>query len=282
MTWAETHTMMSGMECQESDAHCAHHQGTDHSQMSHDEMNIQGGTAPADARDPHAYSGGYTLTSGPYARSGDRQLRLADEHHFSALIIDQFEWAQHDGSTSSRLGGEYWYGTTWDRAVVQLDGEHQQGDTEAELGLYWRHAVTAFWNTQLGVRYDTTPGRSRYWVGAGFQGLAPYWLESQAMVFVSEQGITRLELETEYDLLLTQRWILGLEGKLTAAGKRDPQDTFAQGLNDTQFSGRFRYEFSRQFAPYVGVERRHVYGATADILGESAATEWLLGVKAWF
>lgn len=33
----------------------------------HGAMDMQGGRAPADARDPHAYSGEYTLDSGDYA-----------------------------------------------------------------------------------------------------------------------------------------------------------------------------------------------------------------------
>ena len=37
-------------------------------QMDHGDMQMQGGSAPADARDPHAYSDGYTLTEGPYAQ----------------------------------------------------------------------------------------------------------------------------------------------------------------------------------------------------------------------
>src|SRR5690606_18063020 len=51
-------------------------------QMDHSEMQMQGGSAPADARDPHTYSDGYTLTEGPYAQPGQRQLKLADEHAF--------------------------------------------------------------------------------------------------------------------------------------------------------------------------------------------------------
>ena len=257
------------------------HENMDHGQMDHSSMQVQGGSAPTNARDPNAYSGGYTLTSGPYARKGPRQLHFADEHRFSALMIDNLELSRHDGDTSQRLSGEYWYGTTWERAVVQFDGERQDGATDAELGVYWRHALTAFWNTQLGVRHDSSDDLDRNWVGVGFQGLAPYWFESQAMLFVGKQGVTQLELEAEYDLLFTQRWILGLDGALTATGKRDPEGAFGQGLNSTQFGARLRYEFSRRFAPYFGVERSHHYGGTAGILGERASTEWVLGVKAW-
>ena len=50
--------------------------------MDHSTMSMQGGSAPADARDPNAYSGGFTLDSGPYALPGERELKLADEQKF--------------------------------------------------------------------------------------------------------------------------------------------------------------------------------------------------------
>jgi copper resistance protein B len=49
---------------------------------------------------------------------------------------------------------------------------------------------------------------------------------------------------------------------------------------------RLRYEFTRQFAPYVGVERSSKFGETADLArseGEDAGvTQWVAGVRFWF
>ena len=39
-------------------------------QMDQGEKKAQGGSAPADARDPHAYSDGFSLTASPYVQSG--------------------------------------------------------------------------------------------------------------------------------------------------------------------------------------------------------------------
>ena len=61
--------------------------GADHGAAS----SAQGGSAPTDARDPHAYSGGYQLGVGQYALSGTRQLKLADEHNFGALLMNRLE-----------------------------------------------------------------------------------------------------------------------------------------------------------------------------------------------
>ena len=258
------------------------HEGMNHGEMNHDMSGMQGGSAPANARDPHAYSGGYTLTSGPYAMEGSRQLVLADEHWFSSLSLEQLGVSRSGDETSKVAEGEYWIGTTWDRLALSFDIDHLNGETEAELGGYWRHAITAFWNTQLGVKHERGEGDSRNWIGLGFQGLAPYWFESEAMLYVGKQGVTSLELSAEYEILLTQRWIIAVEADANLAGKDDPEGEFASGLVSTSVAPRLRYEISRQFAPYVGVQRSHWYGDSADLQESPAETAWQAGVRVWF
>ncbi len=277
----------SGMDHSQMNHSAMGHEGMGHDSMNHGEMNhdmsgMQGGTAPANARDPHAYSGGYTLTSGPYAMEGPRQLVLADEHWFSSLSLEQLGVSRSGDETSKVAEGEYWIGSTWDRLALSFDIDRLNGETEAELGGYWRHAITAFWNTQLGVKHERGEDESRNWVGVGFQGLAPYWFESEAMLFVGEQGVTMLELSAEYEILLTQRWIIAVEADANLAGKDDPEREFASGLVSTSVAPRLRYEISRQFAPFVGVQRSHWYGDSADLQESSAETSWQAGVRLWF
>ena len=90
-------------------------------QMDHSEMQMQGGSAPADARDPHAYSDGYTLTEGPYAQPGPRQLKLADEHAFWSVLGDRLEYQEDSDSTVYDV--QAWYGTTYDRLTAKLEGD---------------------------------------------------------------------------------------------------------------------------------------------------------------
>jgi copper resistance protein B len=243
---------------------------------------MQGGDAPANARDPHAWSDGFRLHSGPYIPEDAGHLHLMDSHPFSALVIDHLEQGWQNGNNSQHLAGEYWYGRTWDRAVLTFDADRASQQTDAELGLYWQHAISTFWNTRLGVRHDSRDELDRTWIGAGFEGLAPYWFETKAMLYVAEEGVMQLDLETEYDMLFSQRLILQPAFSASVYNKEDPHGEFDIGLGQTRAALRLRYEISRQFAPYVGVQRTHHYGGTAGLLGERANTQWLVGVKAWF
>ena len=94
-------------------------------QMDDGEMKMQGGKAPADARDPHAYSDGYTLTEGPYAQPGPRQLKLADEHAFWSVLGDRLEY--HEDSESTVYDIQAWYGTTYNRFVIKAEGDIADG-----------------------------------------------------------------------------------------------------------------------------------------------------------
>lgn len=255
--------------------------------MDHGDMDMQGGSAPPDARDPHAYSGGYTLESGPYALPGPRVLRLSDEHNFGGLLVERLEWTHaRDGGNATAYEIQGWFGRDYDRLVVKAEGQVAEGKLEeARTELLWGHAIATFWDTQLGVRYDSGVGPDRGWLAFGVQGLAPYWFEVDAAAYVGNDGRTALRLGAEYELLLTQKLILQPRIEIKLYGKSDAARDLGSGLADGAAGLRLRYEFTRQFAPYVGVERAGKFGQTADMAraaGEKInETTWVAGVRFW-
>jgi copper resistance protein B len=127
--------------------------------MDHGSMNMQGGPEPADARDPHAYSGGLTLETGPYALPGPRQLRLSDEHAFGSVLFDRLERVYTKDGNATAYDAQAWFGGTYDRLVVKAEGDVAKGKLEdARTEVLWGHAVASYWDTQLGVRQDSGQG----------------------------------------------------------------------------------------------------------------------------
>ncbi|MHB1216412.1 MAG: copper resistance protein B [Thiobacillus sp.] len=255
--------------------------------MDHGDMDMQGGSAPPDARDPHAYSGGYALDSGKYVLPGSRQLRLADEHSFGSLLVDRLERVDTSDGYATAYDAQAWFGRDYNRLVVKAEGDYGEGKLqEARTELLWGHAIAIFWDTQLGARYDSGVGPDRSWLAFGVQGLAPYWFEVDATAYVGEEGRTALRLSGEYELLITQRLILQPRLELNAYGKSDEALSIGSGLSDITAGLRLRYEFTRQIAPYVGVERAEKLGRSADLAraaGEkSDETRWVAGVRFWF
>ncbi|WP_232504402.1 copper resistance protein B [Sulfuricella denitrificans] len=255
--------------------------------MDQGKMNMQGGSAPADARDPHAYSGGYTLESGPYSRPGPRELRLGDEHNFGSLLVDRLERGYTRDSNDTAYDMQAWFGRDYDRLVFKAEGDIAKGKLqEARTELLWGHAIATFWDTQAGMRYDSGVGPDRGWLAFGVQGLAPYWFGVDAAAYVGNNGRTALRLGTEYELLLTQKLVLQPRVEVNWYGKSDAVRGVGAGLSEAQAGLRLRYEFTRQFAPYIGVERTGKFGQTANLAraeGESTGvTRWVAGVRFWF
>ena len=255
--------------------------------MDHGDMKMQGGPAPADARDPHAYAGGYTLDGGQYALAGPRQLSLADEHSFGTLLVDRLERVDTRAATSTAFDVQAWFGRNYDRFVLKAEGDYADGRLEeARTELLWGHAVASYWDAQLGLRHDTGEGPDRTWLAVGVQGLAPYWFELDATAYVGAAGRTALRVEAEYELPLTQRLVLQPRGEINLYGKKDEANGLGSGLADASIGVRLRYEISRRFAPYVGVAWGNKFGQTADLARAEGAptreTRWVAGLRFWF
>lgn len=254
---------------------------TDHSKkggMEHGAM--QGGKAPPDARDPHAYAEGYGF--------GPMRLDMGDDDYFGQFLADRFEGANTDEGSAVMYDALAWYGSAYNRASLKAEGEREEGETATRTELLWGHAVAPFWDTQLGVRYDTGPGEDRPWLAFGIQGIAPYRFNVEATAYVGEEGRSAVRLETEYEWLFTQRLIMQPRVETNLYGKSDPERGLGSGLSDIAVGARLRYEIRREFAPYIGIERVQKFGGTADLAraagaGEGAGeTLYVAGLRFWF
>ena len=240
-----------------------------------------------EVRDPDAYSAGYTLESAPYAITGKDKLSLADEHSRWYISLDRFEYIYNEEHEAFSYDGKFIWGWDYDKAIFTSEGEIDDSSfSEASSELLWSHAVSAFWDRQIGFRYDFGNEKDQAWITAGFQGVAPYWFEVDVKSSVSTQGQVALDIETEYELLLTQRLILQPRLEMSIYGKDDEEREIASGFSSFAAGLRLRYEFSRQFAPYLGIEWEGKLQDTRDLIkqdnGETQETFGVAGVRFWF
>jgi copper resistance protein B len=242
---------------------------------------MQGGSAPPDARDPHEYSEGVEFTL------GTARPMLADREPIGSILLDNFEISRVDGDTIVPYDLEAWFGRTYDRAVLKADGNLESGDlAEARTELLWGHAIAPFWDSQLGVRYDSGEGPNRTWIAAGIEGLAPYRFDLEATAYVGESSRTALRVDASYDMLLTQRLVLEPRLEANFYGKDDLERGIGSGLADVTLALRLRYELKRELAPYIGVERVNEHGGTEDLTrsagGDPSDSRVMMGLKFWF
>ncbi|ASK33896.1 copper resistance protein B [Alcanivorax marinus] len=125
--------------------------------------------------------------------------------------------------------------------------------------------ISKFFDAKAGVRFDTPEGPDRTYAVLGVAGLAPQWFEIDANLYVSKDGDTSAELDAEYELLLTNYWILSATLDATVAFSEDREIGIGKGLVSTETGLRLRYDLiDRAFSPYVGVVHERKYGDSAD------------------
>lgn len=205
-----------------------------------------------------------------------------------AIIIERLEAGFDDEHETYAWHAQGWYGGDVHRFWWKSEGEggFENEVEHAELQLLYSRAVTPYFDLQAGVRQSYLDGEDRTGLVLGVQGLAPYWFEVGAAAFVSTEGDVTARAEAEYDLRLTQKLILQPAVELNFAAQDIPNLDVGAGLTDANLGVRLRYEFSRSFAPYVGVEWTSALGETRDIrdaLGaDTQSTRAVIGLRALF
>jgi len=215
------------------------------------------------------------------------QADAKDDPLLGMLMIDQLETRLANNDKPLVWTGQGWIGKDLNKLWIKTDGERVNGTTEeVEFQALYSKALATYWDFQLGMRRDERPRPSRNWVAAGFQGLAPYFFEVDAALFIGESSRTAFRLEAEYELLFTQKLILTPEIEMNFYGKNDPEIGVGSGLSDLELGLRLRYEIWRELAPYIGVNYLKKYGHTANFAADegedSTDTQLVLGIRAWF
>ena len=260
---------MGRMDAQPADPHAGH------------DMSTMGATA-----DPHA---GHDR--GGMSMAASRSLLIAEngDVRTTGVVIDRLEAGLGDGADAYLWDAQGWTGGDIHRLWWKTEGEGDlQGRLhEAEIQALYSRAISPFWNLQAGVRQDIRPdGPDATHVVLGFQGLAPHWWEIDAAAFLSTKGDLSAKVEAEYDQRITQRLILQPRVEAALSARDAPELDLGAGLSSIQAGLRLRYEFTREFAPYFGIEWTRALGSTPDLIaargGEADKTQVVVGLKAWF
>ncbi|MBS0382076.1 MAG: copper resistance protein B, partial [Proteobacteria bacterium] len=235
--------------------------------------------APAGPRSPD-YSDGYRYG----AMTG---MDMRDDASLGMLRFDRLEYFDGRDEHGAAFDVQAWYGNDANKLWLKAEGETAAGRLQdLRVEALWDRPVATFWDVQLGVRHDAGVGPDRNWVAFGIQGLAPYWFELQATVYAGPSGRSAFRFESDYELLLTQRLILQPRFEMNLYGRNDPQRGVGAGLSDAALGLRLRYEFTRQFAPYVGVEGERRFGAAARFARVAGAPAFdprlVAGLRFWF
>ena len=295
----------------QSDLHARHSpspvhptQPTDHNMMDHGAM--KQGSANDSASSAGVSPGPMMETPQPVAAGGGPS-RAADAIWGADAMFDSRKslqeshgdfpvfWFQGDRLEAQMRGGhngylwdfQGYYGGPTSRLWFKSEGEGDFGQAleDAEVQALYSRALAPFWDLQLGVRQDVAGDKTTHAV-VGVQGLAPYMFEVDAAMFVSHRGDITARIEAELDQRITRKLILQPRAEVNLSAQNVPRLGIGAGIDGVEAGVRLRYEITREFAPYVGVEQSWRVSRSADFARASgedpSVTNYVVGIRFWF
>jgi copper resistance protein B len=214
---------------------------------------------------------------------------VMDNTIFWHILLDQLEGRTDGPDNELRWDGEAWVGTDMNKLWFKSEGFLENGkETDGDTEALYDHPIPhlRYFDVQAGVRYDLDSNPGLTWGAIGIEGLAPYFFEFTPTFYFSDRGRFAGRIEGSYDLLITNRLIAQPQIEMNFYNKRDPSRGIGSGLSEIDTGLRLRYEFSRKFAPYIGIAYTGKFGETATFTREEGGIvndpRLIFGVRVWY
>ncbi|MCX7362638.1 MAG: copper resistance protein B [Alphaproteobacteria bacterium] len=210
---------------------------------------------------------------------------------FDGLVERRF----HDLTPTVEWKAKGWIGDDYNKLRLessgviadngQIDGEG--GTKGVDSRFYYSRLISDFWDAKLGIQATVFGhGLSRTGFVAGFEGLAPFGFHVDAVAGVNQTGIATLKLDIDYDILLSQKLIATPFVEAMVASGDDRAIDLGSGLSRFEIGARLRYEFAKEFAPFIGVSFEQFTGPTASYVAAgnepTSKLRAIAGIKIWF
>lgn len=200
-------------------------------------------------------------TSTAYA--GDDHKTEHGGQIFHALELETDYGAGRDPVASWDMDG--WIGTDDHKLALKSEGEIVDGATErVEIWALYSRNISAFWDAQIGMRHDTQPDSTSYAV-LGFEGLAPFFIETEAHLFISDERDISARIRQERDFLITQQLITQPYWEADFHAQDTEEQGIGAGISRAEFGLQTRYEITRRFSPYIDLRYERLFGETSSI-----------------
>ena len=204
---------------------------------------------------------------------------------FGAAAIERLE--QQFDTKTTLLDFEGNYGSNENQFVVKLEGKHVDNDgSEYELEILYGRPFSAYFDLQVGLDLIDHGEQSIIGVIAGIEGMAPYRIDVDASIVLTEDGDALLGVELERDFLLSRKFVLRPRAELAAALSDVEEIGIVSGFHKIEIELRGHYEINRKFSPYIGVSWQRILGDSADIVAaageDSNIATVVAGISFWF
>jgi copper resistance protein B len=180
-------------------------------------------------------------------------------------------------------------GTDENKLFIQLNAEKAESEqTSYDTKFMYSRAVKDFWDFQAGVRYVYTPEnkeeKNQTYGAVGINGLAPYFFDTDIYMYVGKDDQLLFSLESDRDVLLTQKLILKPYLDLEVVANDHSKYAKKTGVSHASLGVETRYEITKKIMPYIDVSYGYEKGDKATAWQDRTDSEkgWLYGAGIQF
>ena len=192
---------------------------------------------------------------------------------YAVTTVDNKWLVNEDGVGTLKSEFETRIGTDENKVFIKVHADKQEShDAHYDAKLLYSRMISDFWDAQIGARYrsekveldhhrkDTEDTEETVDAVIGLHGMAPYFFETDAYLYVGEDSYTALSLETERDLLITQKLIVQPHLELNVILSDDSKYAQKSGLSNATAGLETRYEISKKIMPYIDIAYEYSKG----------------------
>ena len=161
-------------------------------------------------------------------------------------------------------------------------------DAEYDVKALYSRNISDFWDAQSGLRYryektaleqghnDTEEQLDAVF---GLHGMAQYFFETDAYLDLGQDDYVALSLETERDVLVTQKLILKPYLEMDVVVNDDSKYAQKAGLGHASFGLETRYEINKKVMPYLDIAYEYSKGQDETTWQSASSSEqgWVYG-----
>ncbi|ENW19405.1 copper resistance protein B [Acinetobacter haemolyticus] len=178
---------------------------------------------------------------------------------YQATQLDTQWLLDEDGQGTLKSKLKTWVGTDENKLFIIADYAKAESEkSEQSLAVLYSRNIADFWDIQAGVNYRYNPDRKvdkeQFEGVIGLHGMAQYFFETDAHMYIGQDQQWRFVLETERDLLLTQKLILQPYLEMEWVLRDESKYASKTGLADAEVGIKTRYEIVKnRVMPFIDV-----------------------------
>ena len=188
---------------------------------------------------------------------------------YAVTTVDNKWLVNEDGVGTLKSEFETRIGTDENKVFIKVHADKQEShDAHYDAKLLYSRMISDFWDAQIGARYRSEKVELNHQKDTeenvdaviGLHGMAPYFFETDTYFYAGEDSYAAFSLETERDLLITQKLIIQPYLELNVIFSDDSKYAQKSGLSNATAGLETRYEISKKIMPYIDIAYEYSKG----------------------